>query len=146
VNLPGTRFYATDISADALEVAQFNAKRHGVNHITFLQGSLLEPLPGPVDIIVSNLPYVRQSELKLVNTAGFEPVLALDGGEQGLDMISQLCHQAMNKLNSGGCLLLEIGVGQREVVVKQLKSLFPRALIEVFRDPGGVDRVVRMRN
>jgi release factor glutamine methyltransferase len=142
VHLPQARIYATDISTGALEVARFNCSRHGVNNIQLLHGSLLEPLPEPVDIIVSNMPYIKQSELRLVNSAQFEPQLALDGGENGLEVISRLCQQVHNKLRPGGCLLLEIGVGQREAVVSLLQELFPAARIATTRDLAEIERVV----
>ncbi len=142
LNLPQAKIYVTDISAPALKVARFNCYKHGVvDRIKPLNGDLLEPLPEPVDFIVSNLPYVRQSEL---DTRGFEPVLALDGGVDGLEKIRRLCHQVNGKLLPGGCLLLEIGQGQREAVTTLLDSLFPTADIDVKPDLSGIDRIVSM--
>ena len=142
LNLPRAKIYATDISAPALKVARFNCYKHGVvDRIKPLNGDLLEPLPEPVDLIVSNLPYVRQSEL---DTRGFEPVLALDGGVDGLEKIRRLCHQVNGKLLPGGYLLLEIGQGQREAVTTLLDSLFPTADIDVKPDLSGIDRIVSM--
>ena len=79
-----------------------------------MQGDLLEPIPVSVDIIVANLPYVITDEVPKVNTAGFEPAQALDGGADGLDVIKRLCRQAKDKLNVNGCLLLETGLGQSQ--------------------------------
>ncbi len=142
LNLPRAKIYATDISAPALKIARFNCYKHGVvDRIKPLNGDLLEPLPEPVDFIVSNLPYVRQSEL---DTRGFEPVLALDGGVDGLEKIRRLCHQVNGKLLPGGYLLLEIGQGQREAVTTLLDSLFPTADIDVKPDLIGIDRIVSM--
>ena len=91
VNLPQTRIYATDISAPALEVALSNCRKHGVtDRVTLLEGDMLAPLPEPVDLIVANLPYVREPEMTGVNTLGFEPPLALNGGPDGLDKICYL--------------------------------------------------------
>ncbi len=138
--LPQARLYASDISAPALEVALANCRRHGVaSRVCLLRGDMLEPLPEPVDFIVANLPYVKQSELK---AGSFEPFLALDGGPDGLEKIRQLCHQVGNRLCSGGCLLLEIGQGQKRAVTTLLGSFLPAAEIEVTPDLGGVDRVV----
>lgn len=84
LNLPQTKIYATDISAPALRVALLNCKKHGVvNRICLLQGNMLDPLPEPVDLIIANLPYVKESEL--LNSANFEPLLALNGGSGGLE-------------------------------------------------------------
>ena len=146
LNLPEAKIYATDVSATALKVALFNCQKHGVtDRIHLLAGSLFEPLPEPVDLIVANLPYVRGSELPRVNTLDFEPSLALDGGSDGLDKIRQLCTQASDKLRPGGSLLLEIGHGQGRAVTAFLHSLFPAAEIEVTPDLSGIDRVVSLR-
>jgi len=145
LNLPQTKIYATDISASALKVALFNCQKHGVaNRICFLQGDMLDPLPEPVDLIVTNLPYVKESELPRINTQDFEPSLALNGGSDGLEKIRQLCRQANNKLCPDGYLLLEIGQGQSKTVTTFLRSLFPSAKIEVTPDLGGIDRVVSL--
>lgn len=105
---------------------------------------MLDPLPQPVDLIVANLPYIRESELPRVNTFNFEPSLALKGGPDGLGKIRQLGTQISSKLRPGGCLLLEIGQGQREAVITFLRSLFPSAEIKVAPDLSGVDRVVSL--
>jgi release factor glutamine methyltransferase len=140
LKLPQAKIYATDISAPALEVALKNCHRHDVaNRICLLHGDMLEPLPEPVDFIVANLPYVRQSD---IDSASFEPLLALNGGRDGLKEIRKLCHQAASKLRPGGCLLMEIGQGQKEAVTTLLSSLLPSAKIEITPDLGGIDRVV----
>jgi len=143
VNLPGVKIYATDISEMALKVARLNCQKYGVaDRVRLLVGDSLDPLSEPVDLILANLPYVRERELSRVNTRGFEPSVALDGGPDGLEKIRRLCHQAEAKLNPGGSLLLEIGMGQKEAVTRLLRSLLPKASIEVTRDLSGIDRVV----
>jgi release factor glutamine methyltransferase len=142
VNLPGVAVYATDISAAALEVARANARRHGVeSRIIFLQGHLLEPLPGPVDMVVANLPYVRRADLSPKG----EPVEALDGGEDGLDVVRLLCRQAGGKLRAGGFLLLEVGQGQAGEAAGLLSEAFPSSKVEVDRDLAGIERVLTLR-
>jgi len=143
LKLPEAKIYATDISAPALKVALFNCQKHKVvNRICLLQGNMLDPLPEPVDLIITNLPYVR--ELELPNPANFEPLLALDGGSDGLEKIGQLCQQVKDKLRPKGCLLLEIGQGQKRAVTTFLRSLFPSSKIEVAPDLSGIDRVVSL--
>jgi release factor glutamine methyltransferase len=143
--LPLAKIYATDISNAALEAASENCRWQGVaDRICLLQGNLLEPLPGPVDLIVANLPYVRESDLNKVNTLGFEPVLALDGGPDGLDKIRRLCAQLPGKLNAGGSVLLEIGMGQAESVTGILRNYLPSGKIEIIPDLAGVGRVVTL--
>lgn len=145
LNLPKVKIYATDISPAALKVASVNCHKHRVaDRIYLLQGDMLDPLPEPVDLIIANLPYVRKTELPQVNSAGFEPFVALNGGVDGLDKIRQLCNQASNKLLPQGCLLLEIGQGQRKAIVTFLKNLFPLSKIEVIPDLSGIDRIVSL--
>jgi release factor glutamine methyltransferase len=145
LQLPHVKVYATDISEPALEVALSNCCRHGVEtRVCLLAGDMLEPLPGPVDLIVANLPYVRKSELPHIDTFGFEPNLALDGGADGLDNIRRLCLQSGGKLRPDGHLLLEIGTGQTGAVTAFLHRLFPSARIDVSQDLTGIDRVVSL--
>ncbi len=142
LNLPQAEIYATDISPTALKVAGMNCRKHKVgNRIKLLRGDLLEPLPQAVDFIAANLPYVRQTD---IYPNCFEPLLALDGGTDGLDQISRLCRQAKDKLLPGGCLLLEIGQGQKDAVTSILNNIFPEANIEITRDLSGIARVVSL--
>ncbi len=146
VHLPEVKIFAADISPQALEVASFNARKHGVeNHVTFLPGDLLEPLITPVDALIANLPYVETSAWQAMPSAAFEPRLALDGGKQGVDQIFRLIDQLKGKVNPGGCVLLEIGMGQAEAVRGYLKKLFPATSIDTLKDLAGIERVVRIR-
>lgn len=143
--LPGVEIYATDISTAALNIAQSNCQRYGLTgRIYLLEGNLLDPLPHPVDLIIANLPYVTDAELTRVNTFGFEPSLALEGGPDGLEKIRRLCRQAGEKLSRPGYLLMEIGQGQRKAVCSLLQNLFPLAEIEVLPDLSSIDRVVSL--
>jgi len=142
VNLPQASIYATDISAAALEVARANCHKHRVaERVHLLYGDMLEPLPEPADFIVANLPYVKLSDIAARCP---EPLSALDGGAGGLDKIRRLLYQIEGKLNPGGCLLLEIGLGQSEAITGLLSRLFPTATVEVISDLAGIDRVVSM--
>jgi release factor glutamine methyltransferase len=142
LELPQAKIYATDISAAALEVALVNCQKHGVTgRVCLLQGDMLEPLLEPVDLIIANLPYVKESEIIPMS---FEPRLALDGGTEGTERICQLCRQVSNKLSPGGHLLLEMGQGQRGAVTTLLHSLFPDGEIEVMSDLSGIERVLHL--
>jgi len=124
-----------------------NCRRHGVNsQVELLQGNLLEPLPQPVDMIVANLPYIKDWEFRDLSPEirKFEPTIALAGGEDGVDEIQQMLEQIPGKLNYGACFLLEIGQGQGEMVTSLIKSYFPQAIIELIRDLGGIERVVKV--
>jgi len=132
-----------DISKAALKIAERNCEKHKVgDRVKLLRGDLLEPAPPVVDIIVANLPYVLTEEVPQVNTAGFEPSLALDGGPDGLDVVKRLCQQAKDRLHPGGCLLLEIGLGQSKKTADMARDLFPSAKIEIIPDLAGIERVV----
>jgi len=108
---------ATDISADALALAEENAARHGVD-IRFLQGDLLAPVLGEqFDVIVSNPPYIPTQACETLQPEVLrEPRLALDGGADGLDFYRKLAADAPACLCAGGSLLLEVGDGQAESV------------------------------
>ena len=141
-NLPDADIYAVDISKAALKVAGRNCLEHGVeDRVKLLRGDLLETVPLQVDIIVANLPYVLTEEVPLVNTAGFEPSLALDGGVDGMDVVKRLCLQAKDRLRPGGCLLLEIGLGQSPKISAILREIYPAATIEILSDLSGNARV-----
>ncbi len=143
LHLPRAKIYAIDISEAALGMAQTNCRRHMVaDRVRLLYGDMLDPLPEAVDMVVANLPYVREAELPLVSTRDFEPALALNGGPDGLEKFRQLGAGISDKLHPGGSLLLEIGQGQREAVVGFFRGLLPEAEMAVTPDLGGIDRVV----
>ena len=146
--LPQAQIYATDISARALQVAEMNCQRHAVSsHVELLQGNLLEPLSQPVDMIVANLPYIKDCEFKDLSPEiiDFEPTSALAGGLNGLDEIQRMLEQMPGKLSREGSFLLEIGQGQGRVVTSLIKGQFQQANIELISDLGGIERVVKVR-
>jgi release factor glutamine methyltransferase len=147
LHLPQAEIYAIDVSAAALEVARMNCSKHGVEkQVHLLLGDMLQPLPEPVDIILANLPYVKDSELpQLVpEIKNFEPIVALAGGQDGLEKVRQLLPQAKQKLLPGGLILLEIGQGQGPLATALVKEYFPTAKIDLIPDLAGIDRVVRV--
>ena len=142
-HLPHAEIYAVDISKAALKVAGRNCLKHQVvDKVKLLRGDLLEPVPTIVDIIVANLPYVLTAEVPQVNTSGFEPHLALDGGADGMDVIKRLCLQAKDRLRPAGCLLLEIGLGQDKIAAHILQELFPSADVDFIPDLSSITRAV----
>jgi len=148
VNLPQVVVYAIDASAEALEVATINCRRHGVEgRLHLLQGDLLDPLPVPVDLIVANLPYVSKKELAELQPEikCYEPLSALDGGPDGLSYIRRLLAQAEGYVKPGGAILLEIGATQGKAVLNLARCHFPKAEIEVGQDYAGLDRIVIVR-
>jgi release factor glutamine methyltransferase len=138
--LPRAKIYATDVSMFALKVAAINCRRHRVeNQVQILTGDMLEILPEPVDLIVANLPYIKDNEIeKLIPEIRlFEPRIALAGGKDGLDKIRQLCQQICNRLRLEGYLLLEFGSEQGRPITNLLYDQFPSAQIEVIPDLNG---------
>jgi release factor glutamine methyltransferase len=117
-NLPDAQITATDISTAALSLAEENAKRNRVA-ICFRQGDLLAPVEGEqFDIIVSNPPYVPESDRDSlsIEVRDHEPALALFAGDDGLGIYRRLIPQAFAALAPGGFLALEIGFGQQPAV------------------------------
>ncbi|MBN1161483.1 MAG: peptide chain release factor N(5)-glutamine methyltransferase [Dehalococcoidales bacterium] len=146
VNLPSVTIYATDIYTEAVETARQNGVNHSTeDRMTFLRGDLLEPLPEPVDMIIANLPYVRQRDIPDKGPLSYEPAEALNGGEKGLDKIGGLCSGAGNKLKANGTLILEIGQGQGEAVKGILHKYFPSAEIKIEKDLAGIERMATIR-
>jgi release factor glutamine methyltransferase len=146
VNLPNIKVFATDGSKSALKVAKQNCIKHEfTNRITLLYGFLLYPLRQPVDMIVANLPYIPKLEIPKSGPLSFEPKIALNGGQTGVEDIEELIAQYDNQLNQKGSLLLEIGQGQSADVKTILNVYFPSGLIEVYKDLGGIERVVSLR-
>ena len=119
---PQASVWATDLMPGALEVAKLNAEAHQVDgRVTFFQGDLLAPVPpGTFDVIVSNPPYVKTSDLKTLQR---EPKEALDGGPEGVTLIARVIEGALPRLKSGGLLALEIGEDEGAAV----KELLTRA-------------------
>ncbi|MEK7848360.1 MAG: peptide chain release factor N(5)-glutamine methyltransferase, partial [Chloroflexota bacterium] len=117
-HLPRARIWATDISLEALQVARRNRRRYRLGRrVHLLPGDLLLPVPGLVDLIVSNLPYVRDADIPGLppEVRDYEPLPALRGGPDGLDVVRRLVAQAPARLRPGGWLLFEVGQGQAEV-------------------------------
>ena len=118
---PEAKVTATDISREALSLAQENAVLLNVEKITFLEADLI-PLKlsetGPFDLITSNLPYIPSGDIAgLSREVRHDPLLALDGGVDGLDLIVRLAPLAAEHLAPEGHLLLEIGIDQSEQVI-----------------------------
>jgi release factor glutamine methyltransferase len=145
VNLPRATVYATDTSPDALVVAASNAARHGVaSRVHLLLGDLLEPLPERVHIIVANLPYIPAERLPALapDVLEYEPLIALNGGPDGLQPARRLLAQAREWLLPEGAIVMEIGAEQGAEVVGLGRRHYPQAQVELLPDHAGLDRVV----
>jgi release factor glutamine methyltransferase len=142
LRFPKAHILATDISSEALQVAEVNARRYEVQErIRFLQGNLLEPLPEKVRTIISNPPYTVLAQVE-PNVARYEPNVALDGGTKGLAIYRELLGQARAHLRRPGLIALEIGSEQATDVSNLARYFFPGCHIDVYKDYAGLDRVV----
>ena len=149
VNLTGARVVATDISPAALKLASENVSRHGVeDRVTLLEGDLLQNVSGPIDILVSNPPYIPSTQLATLprEIRDREPRVALDGGENGITVIEQLIRQAKDKLKPGGAMFVEIGWDLGERALARSLELWPESEGSITPDLAGLDRVLTLRS
>ncbi len=147
-NLPEAEIWAVDISNEALSVAEGNAIRHHVmGRIHLLKGDLIDALGkgrAPFNMIVSNPPYIRRGELASLapEIREWEPLTALDGGEDGFEFYRRIIPSAQDYLNDGGRVLLEIGSDMAAGVVDLFARAGCYAPATVCQDYAGRDRVV----
>ncbi|MCL2742428.1 MAG: peptide chain release factor N(5)-glutamine methyltransferase [Planctomycetaceae bacterium] len=136
------KIIAVDIDENALSLAKTNAEKNGVaDRIEFIQSDLLENTEGTFDIIVSNPPYISQSEYDALPplVKNYEPQLALLAGNKGTEVIEKIAAQAAEKLNSGGTLLLEISPFIADFVRKLLLPNWNE--VEILKDSFKRDRI-----
>lgn len=143
---PHCRIIASDRCVDALQIADRNAKKHGLSHVEFRAGRWLAPLTSErAHIIVSNPPYIRQGDPHLRDPAlRFEPAHALLGGCDGLDGIRCLIPHARQHLHTDGWLLLEHGHEQAGAVTRLMRRCGYRH-ISTHRDYARCERASRAR-
>jgi len=144
---PEPSITACEISPDALALARENAERHSLaDRVTFLESDLLSTVPGDMDAIVANLPYIPTGEIpSLAREVQHDPAIALDGGADGLDLIRRLAAEAATKLAPGGLIALEIGHNQaaagREILAREnFRDISPR------RDYQNIERFLIARH
>ena len=144
VNLPHATIYATDVDPGALKLADNNRRRHNVtNRVHLSPGDLLHALNRPVDVIVSNPPYIKTAELdQLAVEVRREPRSALDGGPDGLNVIRHLLSQAHEYVRAGGGVFIEIAPEQLETVMEMAREVFPRAEVSYAKDLLRLPRMV----
>lgn len=144
--LPQLQAVTVDISPRAIEVARENAAALGVaERIEFFQGDLLEPIKDRrFEAIVSNPPYIPKSDILTLaqDVKDYEPMSALDGGEDGLDFYRRLLQEAPDLLEPGGFLAVEVGIGQAQVLAEMAKVMTPWGRSEIIKDLAGIERVV----
>ena len=142
--LPEATGVAVDISPDALDIAKNNAKRHGLEErLEFRLGDFWQPVTGQLfDAILSNPPYIPVGDIAALSPeVRNEPVLALDGGKDGLAYYRRLLREGCFQLVPGGFMAFEIGVSQAGDI-RQLAAQSPFAIADILSDYAGIERVV----
>jgi len=142
---PDLEVMGTDRSLEALAVASHN-RRHLGARVGFLAADVLEPARGPLDVVISNPPYIPSAELDRLQTEvqHHEPHIALTPGADGLRVVRRLVYDALRVVKAGGFLILEVGYTQGESV-RELGFDTGWAPVELFDDLAGIPRVVCMQ-
>ena len=148
---PEHNYFASDISVKAVFVALKNTEKQGLDKkICFFCGNWFLPLKEKCrlfDMVLSNPPYIRKDDIKSLQPeiSRFEPLAALDGGEDGLCQIRNIIGSVHRFLNSGGYLIIEIGHGQKEAVYKIAEETGCYQDMHIRKDYSGFDRIVCMQ-
>lgn len=137
----GLSITLVDISDNAINIAKNNAKLNNIQNISFVVSDLFDKIKDKYDIIVCNPPYIKTQDLNNleIEVRDYDPQLALDGGEDGLDFYRKIADTCVNYLNQKGTLYLEIGYDQGRAVCDILKQNFDTELIQ---DLSHLDRFV----
>ena len=149
-SIPERKTVAIDLSAGAIETAKRNARRHGVEGaITWLEGDLLGPLAGrglegAVTVIVSNPPYIQESDWSTLQPEVrlYEPRTALVAGPRGTELHERLLDEAVPFLIPGGLLIMELGQGQSAALCSRVTTMAAYKSADVIFDEAGIDRVL----
>lgn len=138
------KVYASDVSKQALLVAESNARKNGVK-VEFSQSDLLKDLKKgrKYDIIVSNPPYIKTKDLEKldIEVKKYDPRLALDGGEDGLNFYREIIEEAKKKLSKKGWLFFEVGKGQAEDVTALMQNAGYES-VQSIKDYNKIERVI----
>ncbi|GAB4407239.1 MAG: peptide chain release factor N(5)-glutamine methyltransferase [Thermodesulfovibrionales bacterium] len=141
---PDLKVYGTDVSEKALGYARENRRINSIKNVTFLKGDLYEPVKGMrFDIIISNPPYIRRMDIRNLQPEikMWEPIEALDGGEDGLQFYREILRHSADYLNNRGSIIMEVGSGEAEDVLRIAEALGLRCA-SVIKDYSGIERVL----
>ena len=136
--------YATDISQDALDLAQENCRKNDCD-ITLLQGDMLQPLIDKgirLDILVSNPPYIPADQQVQESVADYEPHVALFGGDDGLFFYRRIFDDALKVIKEHSFMAFEIGYDEKHALLALCKQYFPNDKYEVLKDINGKNRML----
>lgn len=136
------RAQLTDISEDALDLARLNASRLGLGHVQFTRSDLFEKVTARFDLIVTNLPYIPSAEIpSLSREVRRDPISALDGGPDGMDIIRRFLAAAAAHLHPGGSIALEVGHDQAQTVA-DIAAQHGFISLRLLPDLAGIQRFV----
>ncbi len=141
----GAKVTAIDVSGDALDLAKQNATLNEAE-IEFIESDLFSEISDGYDrkfnVIISNPPYIKSQDINKLQkeVREFEPILALDGGEDGLEFYKIIAKVVKNYLEQSGVLLLECGIGQAQEIAKMLTDF---SSIEIIKDYENIDRIIK---
>jgi release factor glutamine methyltransferase len=147
LHIPDSLIYATDISPAALEVAAVNIAKYKLGErVIPVQSDLLQKINGRADIIMANLPYISADGMRQLQPeiAGYEPQVALQGGEVGTEVIVRLIEQVPLKINQKGAVFLEIGQGQEDEIIPLIGRCLPVCGVTLIKDLAGIQRVIKI--
>ena len=138
--------FATDISTQALSTASVNLEKYGLTERIYLcLGDLCDALPTQVDLVVSNLPYIPTNEINSLSPEiHHEPILSIDGGKDGLDLIKRMIDQIPKCLRPAGRGFIEISPEQPNSINEIIQASSSKILTSLHRDLMGFPRVVEM--
>lgn len=146
LELPDARAICVDVSDAALEITKNNAEKHGVlDRVTFIQSNWFENITDSYDLIVSNPPYIPESDIESLSkdVRKFDPILALNGGGDGLNPYKIIFSHLHAHLNYGGAAFFEIGFLQSEDITRLVKESRIR-MVGITPDIAGIPRVVEI--
>lgn len=141
-HFPDNLGFGIDISFGALRIAQKNKESLNIESFNLVQADLISIIKNKIDLVCANLPYIPSIPLQQLRVSKYEPKIALDGGQTGVEIIYRLISQLDGRVNSPGLILLEIQFDQGEKVTQYAKEIFPGADIKIIKDLSGNDRVV----
>ncbi len=144
LGIPDLHILAVDRSLAAVKVARRNALNMGADRLRVAVSDLLTAVSGSYNLITANLPYIPTRKLTHLAVARQEPLLALDGGVDGLELIERLLKDAYRWLAPDGMILLEIETDHGRSVPEIARRLIPGVQVDMIRDLAGKPRVVRI--
>ena len=142
--IPKSKIFAVDISKKAIEIAKNNAKNHDVK-INFVEGNLFGGIDSNFDVVISNPPYIMSEKIKnLQKEVLHEPILALDGGKDGVSVISKIIRQSLNKINTANPsgIFIEIDPQILKPLEKILFELCKDFQVNIKNDYSGLIRIL----